>query len=217
MASIFNYDNMFFRGFDKALNVVYISVLWIVFCIPIFTVGASTTAMYYSVNKVLRHGRSYVFKEFLGAFKRNFKQSTIICLILLAATALMAVDAFIMKQFYDAGNSMGKLYVVFVVLFFFEVAWATYIFPSIARFENTTKAYLKNAALMAIAHLPQTILMIVMLIVFVGFYMIFPPLILFIPAAFMWVWSMILERIFRKYMSEEDLEKEEDKNRDFYN
>lgn len=216
MSSILNYDNTLFRGLEKVVNVFYISVLWIIFSIPLFTVGASTTAMYYCVNKVLRRGRSYVFKEFWGAFKRNFKQSTIICLILWVVTLLMAIDAYIMKQFYDAGSGVGKLYVVFVILFIFEVAWASYIFPYIARFENTKKVILKNSALMAVAHLPQTILMIVMIVVVIGFYFMLPAIIFFVPAAFMWVWNIILERIFRKYMSEEDLKAEEEKKRDLY-
>lgn len=217
MSSFFNYDNMFFRAFDKIINIFYISVLWIVFSIPIFTIGASTTAMYYTVNKVLSHGRSYVFKEFWGAFRANFKQSTVIWLILLAVAAVMGFDAYIMQQFDDAGNKLGRLYIFFEVMIGFEVIWALYIFPSIARFENTNRAIMKNAALMAVAHLPRTLLMAVILVAFLLLDWILPFLIIFIPAAFMWIWNLILEKIFRKYMSEEDIKQEEERNREYYN
>lgn len=217
MGNFFSFDNAFFRAFDKIINVFCISLLWIVFSLPIFTIGAATTALYYTVNKVLSHGRSYVFKEYWGAFKSNFKQSTIIWLILMVVAGIMGLDAYIMHQYYDAGNSIGKLYIFFLIMIAFEAIWALYIFPSIARFENTNKAIMKNSALMAVAHLPKTLLMAVILILFILLYWIFPFMIIFIPAAFMWVWSLILEKIFRRYMSEEDLKEEEERNRDFFN
>lgn len=217
MGNFFSFDNAFFRAFDKIINVFCISLLWIVFSLPIFTIGAATTALYYTVNKVLSHGRSYVFKEYWGAFKSNFKQSTVIWLILMVVAGIMGLDAYIMHQYYDAGNSIGKLYIFFLIMIAFEAIWALYIFPSIARFENTNKAIMKNSALMAVAHLPKTLLMAVILILFILLYWIFPFMIIFIPAAFMWVWSLILEKIFRRYMSEEDLKEEEERNRDFFN
>lgn len=217
MGNFFSFDNAFFRAFDKIINVFCISLLWIVFSLPIFTIGAATTALYYTVNKVLTHGRSYVFKEYWGAFKSNFKQSTVIWLILMVVAGIMGLDAYIMHQYYDAGNSIGKLYIFFLIMIAFEAIWALYIFPSIARFENTNKAIMKNSALMAVAHLPKTLLMAVILILFILLYWIFPFMIIFIPAAFVWIWSLILEKIFRRYMSEEDLKEEEERNRDFFN
>lgn len=217
MGNLFSFDNAFFRVFDKIINIFCISFLWIVFSIPVFTIGASTTALYYTVNKVLTHGRSYVFKEYWSAFKTNFKQASAIWLILLAIAALMGMDAYIMKQYYDAGNSFGKLYIFFIVMLGFELIWALYIFPSIARFENTNKAIMKNAALMAVAHLPKTLLMAVILILFLLLDWILPFMIIFIPAAFMWIWNVILEKIFRRYMTEEDLKEEDERNRDFFN
>ncbi len=217
MGSFFNYDNVIFRAFDKIINVFCISVLWLLFSIPIFTIGASTTAMYYTINKVLKHGRSYVFREFVGAFKSNFKQASSIWLILLAIAAVMGIDAYIMKQFDNAGNAFGKLYIFFIVMLGFELIWALYIFPSIARFENTNRAIMKNAALMAIAHLPKTLLMVLILAAAIVLDWILPFLIIFLPAAFMWLWNVILEKIFRRYMSEEDQKEEDERNRDFFN
>lgn len=217
MGNFFSFDNAFFRAFDKIINVFCLSLLWMFFSIPIFTIGASTTALYYAVNKVLSHGRSYVFKEFWGAFKSNFKQATQIWLILLAVAGLMGLDAYIMRQYFDAGNSLGKLYIFFLIMIGFELIWAFYIFPSIARFENTNKAIMKNAALMAIGHLPKTLLMAVILILFILLYLIFPFMLIFIPAAFIWIWNIILEKIFRRYMTEDDLKEEDERNQEFFN
>lgn len=217
MSGLLSFDNKFFTAIDKLLNVFYISVLWIVFCIPIFTIGASCTAMYYTVNKVLRHSRGYVFKEFWGAFKSNFKQSTIIWLILLALGILLGVDCWIMRAQANAGFSYGKIYIFFAIMIVFEFVWAMYIFPYIARFENTTKAIMKNAALIAVANLPWTLLCVVIFAAFLFVDYLLPFLIIFLPAAFTLCLNLILEKVFRKYMSEEDIEAEAEKNREYMN
>lgn len=216
MSAIFNYDNKFSQGMNKLVNIFFISVLWLVWCVPIVTVGASTTAMYYTVNKVLRHNRSYVFKEFWSAFKSNFKQSTILWLILLAVGALMSVDAYIMKAFYEAGSEIGKMYVVFYILILFEIIYSIYIFANLARFENTNKQIVKNAAIMSIAHLPWSLLMLALLALVVFLDLLLPPLIIVLPAVYMWLCNLILEKIFRKYMSDESLLEEEERNREYY-
>lgn len=216
MSAIFNYDNKFSQGMNKLVNIFFISVLWLVWCVPIVTVGASTTAMYYTVNKVLRHNRSYVFKEFWSAFKSNFKQSTILWLILFAVGALMSVDAYIMKAFYEAGSEIGKMYVVFYILILFEIIYSIYIFANLARFENTNKQIVKNAAIMSIAHLPWSLLMLALLALVVFLDLLLPPLIIVLPAVYMWLCNLILEKIFRKYMSDESLLEEEERNREYY-
>jgi uncharacterized membrane protein YesL len=216
MNSFFNYDNKFSQIVNKIVNIFFISVLWLIWCIPIVTFGASTTAMYYTVNKVLRHNRSYVFTEFWGSFKRNFKQATLVWLILLVFGIIMWLDAYIMKAFYEAGSELGKFFVVFYVMMLFEVVLGTYIFANIARFENTTKEILKNSALMALAHLPWSLLILVLFVLAILLDIIMPPLILILPTIYMWMCNLILERIFRKYMSEDVLKEEDERNRDYY-
>lgn len=216
MSSFFNYDNKFTQVINKIINICFISVLWLIWCVPVVTAGASTTAMYYTVNKVLRHNRSYVFKEFWGAFKSNFKQSTIVWLILLAVGIIMGMDAQIMKAFYEAGSSVGSFYFVFYVMLLFEGVLGTYLFANIARFQNTTKAYFKNAVFMAVAHLPWSFLIMVLFVLTLLLTLILPVLIFVLPAIYMWMCNLILERIFCKYMSEEELKEEEERNREYY-
>ena len=69
MDDLFNYDNKFFRFMNKVADGFYVSILWILFCIPIVTAGASTTALYYTVHKSLRRNRGYVWKNFWESFK----------------------------------------------------------------------------------------------------------------------------------------------------
>lgn len=210
MAGIFNYDNKFFQGINKLVDCFYISLLWIVFCIPVVTAGASTTAMYYTVNKVLRGGRSYVWRSFWDSFKSNFKQSTIMWMICLGIGCLLGIDMYITRNFMEEGSVMGGLYYIFLFMLVFLILWGIYLFAYTARFENTTKIILKNCALIAIVHLPKTALLLVFLVVAVLIGVFLPFLIPFIPALLTWCMNVVLESVFRKYMTEEDLEREKE-------
>ena len=42
----FNYDSPFWSFMSRIADLVIVNILWLVFCIPVFTIGASTAAMY---------------------------------------------------------------------------------------------------------------------------------------------------------------------------
>ena len=128
MSNIFNYNNKLFSAFDKVINIFCLSLIWFMACIPVFTIGASCTALYYAVNKVIRHGRGYIWKEFWSSFRSNFKQATIIWLIFLLIGLVMGADWFIMFQFMKAGAAWGKAFVIFVVMLVFEIAIWLYVY-----------------------------------------------------------------------------------------
>lgn len=217
MDQIFNLDNKFFRGVTKIIDCVWLSLLWFICSIPIFTIGASTTAVYYTVNKCIRNNRGYVSSEFFSAFKNNFKQSTIIWLILLAIYALLGFDYYVMKQFAEAGQDIGKLYIVFFVFAVVVTMWGFYIFPYVARFENTVKNTLKNTIFFAISNIHWTIILTVLFIAMcLGLYL-FPPVAIIMPVLYNLLKNIALEHIFKKYMTPEDLALEEERNRVYYN
>ncbi|MFR7816818.1 MAG: DUF624 domain-containing protein [Clostridium sp.] len=72
MDKFFNSDNMVMRTLSKIFDIGWLTLIYLVFCIPIVTVGAATTSLYYVSAKVLRHNRSYVWREFWHSFKTNF-------------------------------------------------------------------------------------------------------------------------------------------------
>ena len=215
MSDIFNYDNKLMQGLDKFFNVCYLSIVWLLACIPIVTIGAANTALYYTANKVLKHNRGYVWKDFWGAFRANFKQSTIVWLVTLGLTLLMCFDTYVMWKFAAAGYGIGKIYIFFTIVLAFVIMWAVYVFPYIGRFANTTKAIMKNALLLAFAHLPKTLLVFAMFVGCAVLLYLFGFLIVLLPGLYMGIKSYIMEGIFRKYMSEEDRESEDERNREY--
>lgn len=210
MDRLFSIDNKFFRAMSKLVDCFCVTILWLVFCIPVITIGASTTAFYYTVHKVIRNDKGYMWKSFWGSFKDNFKQSTIMWLIFLVLGVVFTVDAAIMKIVMDGGSKAGGLFYFFCVMLALLYIWAIFSFAYTARFEQTLKLTLKNAGLLAIANLPWTLVMLLVL-AFAVFVITFTPFFLtVVPCWVMLVYNIILERIFRKVMSEEDLEAEKE-------
>lgn len=210
MNNIFNYDNGFFRGMNKVIDAFYASLLWLLFCLPIVTIGASTTAFYYTVHKSLCGNRGYIWQSFWSAFKSNFKQTTKIWLILAVLFAFLFTDSRIMSSYLQQGSKMGMLYYVFYFLMFFWAVWCVYIFTYSARFENGMKDTMKNAAIIAVLNLPWSLLVLVVLIAAGLILYVSPLMILIVPAGVAVIYDTFLEKVFRKYMSEEDLKKEQE-------
>ena len=70
------FNSRFFEGITKLTDILIIGFYFIVCSIPLFTIGASATALYYATNKCIYRGRGYT-TEFFHSFKENFKQSTV--------------------------------------------------------------------------------------------------------------------------------------------
>lgn len=209
MNNIFNYDNGFFRAVNKMVDGLWASVLWLLFSIPIITFGASTTAFYYTVHKSLRGNRGYIWRCFWNSFKSNFKQTTKIWLLLMVIFAFLFADSRIMYAYAQQGSKVGMLFYFFLILMVFQTVWGVYIFTYSARFENGLKDTMKNAGIIAMLNLPWSLLVLVLLVAGALIIFISPIAVTFIPTIVMCLYDMFLEKIYRKYMTKEDLEKEE--------
>lgn len=206
----FNLDNKFFQALGKLVDCMALSALWLVCSLPIVTFGASTSALYYAIHKSVRGNRGYMTKNFFHAFTKGFKQSTLSWLILLVVQIVLGMDAYITFQTLKTGNKMGVFFYFFLIMIVFSIIWACYLFPYAARFEDGVKATMKNALLMMIIHLPWSLLILVLFAVAAIAVYVFSVLIFLMPALLFLTYDGILERIFRKYMSEEDLEREKE-------
>ena len=178
MSNFFNMDNGFFRTLGKLADLMILNILFIVCSIPIFTIGASLTAMYYVTLKMAENEDGYIARSFFKSFRQNFRQATVIWLIMLLFGIVLVLDLLIMKE------ATGTVWTVFRVIItatgFLYLIMLNYVFPVLARFYNNTKAIFKNSFIMAIADFPRT---------FVAF-----------------AHSFFLKKIFAKYMPKEEEE-----------
>lgn len=206
---MFSYDNKLFDAVNKIVDWLFAAVLWLVFSIPVFTIGASTTAFFETVHKVIRRGKGYVWRTFWTTFKSNFKKATLIWLIQLGILLLLWVDMKIMENFLDQGAKFGSFYYFFYVTMYIVYVWIIYTCVYIARIEDSIKVTMKNAAFLAIMSLPWTIVIVALFIGAIVLISVLPICVLILPTGVFALYDIILMRIFGKYVNMDDEDKVE--------
>ena len=156
----FSPDNPFFVAMSRLWDMVVMNVLWIVCCIPIVTIGASTTALYRTVLELQYRKTDKVIKTFFHAFKTNFKQGTLAGLLLLIPAVVAYFNFSTLMSNVIQGNYLVFFASVLPLLLLIFVA--LYVFWLIAWFENSLLTHVKNAWILSIAHLPTTLLMLLL-------------------------------------------------------
>ena len=210
MDKLFNMDNKFFTVMGRVADLIMLNVVCLICCLPIVTIGASLTALHYVTLKMARNEESYIIRSFFKSFKQNFKQATIINLIMLVIAAILYMDLNIVP---NLGGTMSQvLYILFIAFGIIYLMVFLYIYPVLAKFYNSIKNTFRNAFLMSIRHLPYTLLMaVITLIPLTVFFvpdvraqsLLFMVLILFGISLEAFINGHFLVRIFDKYITED--------------
>lgn len=158
MGKIFNIDGPLVSFLSKVADLVWLNIIFIVFSLPIVTIGASTTAMYYVAMKMAKNEEGYIFRDFFKAFKSNFKQSSIIWLISATIGVVLLVNFRILAS-WDSVVSKVLICIICVIAIML-IFMSLYVYPLLARFENTVSVTMTNALLISLAQFPKTLLMI---------------------------------------------------------
>ena len=199
MGNLFNMDNVFFRFMGKLFDVVALSIVYVLVCIPLVTIGAATSALYYSCVKTIRRDRSYPIKEFLNAFKRDFKQGFIVELILVVVGIILYVDIkFAINYIQNEFTNMRYLYLIIGIVMSFIVV---YIFPLISRFSLKISGLFRLSFYLALRHLLTTVVSIILLFgAFVLVYISAGLALIFVPVLVTLLISILMERVLIKCM-----------------
>lgn len=178
MRNLFNPDNAVMNFIGKLLDCFFLNVLWLVCCIPVVTIGASTTALYYCSIKLAKDEPVSVLHDFFHSFRTNFIPATKITLLFLAVGIILGLDGFIFLHFPIRG-ALWCIGMGFLALFC--VCYAIillYIFALLSRFDNTVKNMIFNSFVIGIRFIFCTI--IIAAIHFIVFFIairLFTPLI----------------------------------------
>ena len=161
MSKIFDLDSPFMRVLNRVADLMILNFLMIICCIPIITIGAACTGMHYVLLKIVRGEEGYLVRGFFKSFKQNFRQATILWLIMLLVIAVYIGDFLI---FTYSGVKFPTILVIAILgLALVLLMVAVYVFPVLSRFDNTVKNTIKNAFCMAVLNLPKTIMMVVLM------------------------------------------------------
>jgi len=142
-----------YNSINKITNLIIINVLWILFCIPLITVGAATTAMYAVTFKIADGIEgSHISKEFFKAFKENFNCATKVWVVSIVIGVVLSVNIYLVNTSV-APNKKIMLFSLFLLILVFCI-FEIYIYPIIAIFNDDLKTKVKNALFMSLANFP---------------------------------------------------------------
>ena len=207
MRGIFSIDSPVMRALIKFFDCICVSILWLLFSLPIVTVGAASAALYTTVYKYLRRDEGHLWETFWTAFKGNLRRSTLAWLAALAVLALLMVDALVFRTLKLEGSPLGSAYWVVLALICAAVTWTADLSAYAARFSGSAKDVLRVAFVLMTAHPIKALA--VFLPILAGAVLLLTGLqwIAIVPAAVCWANSIVLEKVFLLHMRPEDAEK----------
>lgn len=202
MGRFFDLDNGFFRFMNKVFDMLVLNFFTVLLCVPIVTAGPAIASMYYITMKEVKNEEGYVVRPYFKFFKNNFKQGFILELIVAAAIVIMTADLYIMYQWVQKDSSF-LLMALFAFLVGFSVLvaiTAVFVFPMLAKFDNSIKGILTNSLMMAFRHLPQAVSAVIIVVLCGVLIYINPLALLFAFGLCAYLTSMIIVKIFDRYI-----------------
>lgn len=205
MNKLFRVNSPLMRKLAQLPDLILLNLLWIICCLPVFTIGAATTALHTVVQKYVTEEEQGVIKPFFSAFRMNFRQSTKLWIPLCLLYILLAVDLLYLLN-YAAGIALA-LWIPFLILGAIAAILLSYGFPLIARYDNDLKTVISNAFLLFSLHFFPSLGVIALNLLPWGLLLLEPNL--FLRTSILWVFAggslisyivnCILLPIFRKY------------------
>ena len=205
---MFTYNSKFSQIVSMIVDFCFLNILWIVSSLPIITIGAATTALYHTVDKVLRREEGGIWKEYWRVFRRDFKRATILWVLMVLIIAVLVGNFY---AAFSVGMSNGTLQVglqiASVFLTAFMAIWLQCWFPYLSRFDDSVKIILKNtmAIMMAETKVAVRLLLLFLLVVatdvVISKYV--PVLAIAIPVAYITALNRTLEQLFARCIEQQ--------------
>lgn len=159
---LFNPDSRIMIFLSRVADLVILNILWLVCCVPVVTIGASTTAMYHVIRHWQKDSVSSIMRDFFQSFKEDFKQATPVYLILLIPTVAVVMNAMLIFNPENSAAVPSYLLVIWFISALILLFISSFVYPVMAFFADSIFKTLRNAMVLALAHLPRTILISVL-------------------------------------------------------
>lgn len=155
---MFSPDSKLMQIIGRITDLIILNLLYLLTCLPLFTIGAATSALYTMCFRLMREEYSGIVKSYFRAFKAEFGQSTVVWLLLVV---VVMPALFYFSLLFQMDSILRYASFVFVIIAVMGLMTASYVFPWISQFENTTGQALKNALILSISRLPRTFCILV--------------------------------------------------------
>lgn len=160
------------NALNRLIELVLLNVLWFVCSLPIFTIGASTCAVYEVTLHYALYEDPAVIRTFFGAFRKCFKKSVILFFIFLAAGTFLALDLWSAIQW---NISIRFLLIVLILsVCYFYLAVLSHVFPVLTYFDSGIKESIRKAFFLSMKNGIFTVFIMVMNLLPILAILVFP-------------------------------------------
>lgn len=203
MNGLFNADNAFFRFMSRVADALILNFFFVITSLPIVTMGASYTALYYYCTKAVNNEEGYLWQSYWKSFKLNFVQGFLMEAFFVIVGVILYVDIKFVSDKVAVSDSFlwRMLFFILIGLVVLAVVTFMYAFPLLSRFDNKTLLIIRNAAFMSIRHMGYTVPLLLLfgVTVLIGWFL-FPMSMFFIVGAWVYISSFFFYKVIDRYM-----------------
>ena len=199
-----NPDNALMITMTQITDCIFLSLFFLIGCVPVVTIGASFAALYDATFRGFRKGDKHCWGRFLQVYKTNWKASVAPTLVFLFCISALTKALIALWNSAVAGNIGWMLFSGLTFVGILVIGILSVLFPLLSRFENSLSGLLKNTVFLAMANMPRTLALGLLNTVsglLCAFYVL--PL-FFLPSLAALIGSLFLEPMFKPYMPSED-------------
>ena len=152
-----NPDNALMITMTQITDCIFLSMFWLLGCIPVVTVGASFAALYDATYRGFRQGEKHCWGRFWQVYRENWKAGILPTAVFLAALTLVTKALVGLWNVAVAGGISWMLFSGLAFVGVVILGILSVLFPVLSRFENSLPGLLKNTVFLAMANLPRTV------------------------------------------------------------
>lgn len=159
MAGFFSTDSKLYRFMSRLTDLFKLNFLWLIFSLPVITLGVSTIAAYTVALKMAEGEEGYIGRDFLKAFKANLKQGIPMSFI----TILCVWTVYLDFQIFRAAEENAFVFLIIGIIAAYVFTFSLlYVYPLLARYENTVLNSLKNSFNISMRYFPRSLLLVIL-------------------------------------------------------
>ena len=197
MKNIFSLNSTFSRFMNLLGDLIAISFLWFLCSVPLITLGAASTAAYYTAAKCIRHKSGTIFASFFHSFKTNLKQSLGVTVLYALVFVVLLLDC---SFFYGKASTVSLLILYFFYFLILVVlGCVVYACAWLSRFCVKTLHLFRMSFVLVFRHLKTTVLLLALSVLGALGVWLMPWSILLLPGVIALTQTFLLEPLLKKH------------------
>lgn len=206
MRNFYDPDNWFWRGFGRMADYFILSVCWLVCCVPLVTSGAACIALYDAVAHCFCYHEGDMTRRFFGTFRKELLRGVFLTMLWAAACLVLNMGYQIICQLAQGSTPWTVFSIVYYVTLFIPLGVMCWGVAIESRFSNSLISLHRTAFAFTFGHLLHTAAIVALLVLALNILLNFPFFLIFLPAITAHLQALFVEKVFRKYMPEENTE-----------